>query len=77
MIDGDALAQMKPTATLVNAARGSIVNSAALLLAVESGQIAGAALWTWSIKSRQRTTRFTARTACGGRRMWPGIRNRI
>jgi glyoxylate reductase len=44
LIDAAALAAMKPTAYLVNAARGPIVDQAALRTALESGEIAGAAL---------------------------------
>lgn len=42
--DASAFAQMKPTAYFINAARGGIVDTAALLEALQNGTIAGAAL---------------------------------
>jgi D-3-phosphoglycerate dehydrogenase len=44
LINAARLARMKPTAYLINAARGGIVDEAALLDALERKQIAGAAL---------------------------------
>ena len=44
LIDAAALKRMKPTAILVNTARGPIVDQVALKQALEDGQIAGAAL---------------------------------
>ncbi len=44
LIDAQALAAMKPTAILVNTARGPIVDQAALRAALIDGQIAAAAL---------------------------------
>jgi D-3-phosphoglycerate dehydrogenase / 2-oxoglutarate reductase len=44
LINRQTLAMMKPTAYLINTSRGAIIDEAALLAALESGQIAGAAL---------------------------------
>lgn len=44
LIGADQLSAMKPTAYLVNAARGPVVDTAALVKALEGGAIAGAGL---------------------------------
>ena len=47
LIDGAALAAMKPTAVLVNPARGPVIDEAAFYEALAQRRIAGAAIDTW------------------------------
>ena len=44
LINDEALAKMKPTACLINTARGGVVDQKALLQALQEGKIAGACL---------------------------------
>jgi D-3-phosphoglycerate dehydrogenase len=44
LINAEAIAKMKPTARIVNCARGGIIDEAALAEALKTGRIAGAAL---------------------------------
>lgn len=44
LIDAKALEAMKPTAYLINTARGGVVDEAALIVALHAGEIRGAAL---------------------------------
>ena len=44
MVNAARLAQMKPTAYLINTGRGPLVDEAALAAALHAGQIAGAGL---------------------------------
>lgn len=44
LINAEALSKMKPTARIINCARGGIIDEAALFEALQAGKIAGAAL---------------------------------
>ncbi|WP_293148883.1 MULTISPECIES: phosphoglycerate dehydrogenase [unclassified Microcoleus] len=44
LINAEVLSKMKPTARIINCARGGIIDEAALAEAIKSGQIAGAAI---------------------------------
>ncbi len=53
LINAKTLAKMKPTARIINCARGGIIDEAALAVAVKEGTIAGAALERWQSKKVQ------------------------
>lgn len=60
LIDAAALARMKPDAVLINAARGGIVDEAALANAIERGALAGAAVDVYSTEPPDATNPLLA-----------------
>jgi D-3-phosphoglycerate dehydrogenase len=82
LIDARVLSAMRPSAHLINTARGVVVDTAALTVALETGEIAGAALDVvepeplppdhplFSLESCILTPHVAARTHGGLRRMY-------
>ncbi len=57
LIDAEALARMKPTARIVNAARGSLVDEAAVAAALAEGRLAGYAADVFECEDQARDDR--------------------
>ena len=55
---------MRPTAVLVNTARGPIVDERALVAALRAGTIAGAALDVYEHEPEVREELLSSRTSC-------------
>ncbi len=74
LIGAAQLGQMKPTAFLVNVARGDIVVEAALLAALQAGHIAGAALDVYGQEPLQRQGHpLSALYAMDNVLLWPHL----
>jgi D-3-phosphoglycerate dehydrogenase len=50
LLDGERLAQLKPSCRIVNTSRGAIIDEQALVEALESGAVAGAALDVFEVE---------------------------
>ena len=62
LIDDDLLAKAKPGLRIVNCGRGGIIDEAALLRAIESGQVGGAALDVFDSEPNTDSPLFEQRT---------------
>jgi D-3-phosphoglycerate dehydrogenase len=60
LVNAEKLALMKPTAYLINTARGKLVDEDAVYEAVASGQIAGAGLDAWTVEPLDDIARWAA-----------------
>jgi len=58
LIGAEELAKVKPTARIINCARGGLVDEEALVKAIEDGKIAGAAFDVFSVEPVTNSSRF-------------------
>jgi phosphoglycerate dehydrogenase-like enzyme len=60
IINAEKLALMKPTAYLINTARGKLLDEDAVYEAVSSGKIAGAGIDAWTVEPLDQAARWAA-----------------